>query len=137
VNSRAAERAFGLSGAQVFVLHKLAESKDRSLSLNELAEKTLTHQSSVSVVVSRLVEKSLVSRSTSKEDSRKIEIKLTSEGKKILKSTPEAAQERLIAGITQLSKTEQQKLSELLKTLIENSGLQDQVPSLFFEEEKK
>ncbi len=50
-SSRAAEKRVGLSGAQLFVLQTLGESP--GLSLNELAERTRTHQSSVSVVVTQ------------------------------------------------------------------------------------
>ena len=49
-SSRAAEERVGLSGAQLFVLQKLGEGGGASL--NELAARTRTHQSSVSVVVS-------------------------------------------------------------------------------------
>src|SRR5881296_2175368 len=45
---RAAQNELGLSGAQLFVLQELG--KTPSLSLNELAERTRTDQSSVSVV---------------------------------------------------------------------------------------
>src|SRR5437763_1011424 len=47
VSSRACEKQVGLSGAQLFVLHKLEEAP--ALSLNQLADRTRTHQSSVSV----------------------------------------------------------------------------------------
>src|ERR671938_1731164 len=53
--ARASEREAGLSAAQLFVLQQLAESPAESI--NELAARTLTHQSSVSVVVRRLVER--------------------------------------------------------------------------------
>jgi DNA-binding MarR family transcriptional regulator len=46
-SSRQAERQVGLSGAQLFVLQKLAESP--ASSVNELAARTHTHQSSVSL----------------------------------------------------------------------------------------
>jgi DNA-binding MarR family transcriptional regulator len=59
-SSRAAERRIGLSAAQLFVLRRLAETD--GLSINELAEKTFTHQSSVSVVASRLEARRLVAR---------------------------------------------------------------------------
>src|SRR6185312_321205 len=49
--TRASEDAVGLSAAQLFVLQKLDPAVP--LSLTELAARTLTHQSSVSVVVSR------------------------------------------------------------------------------------
>ena len=48
-SSRRAEQQLGITGAQLFVLEKLAAA--RALSLNELAERTHTHQSSVSTVV--------------------------------------------------------------------------------------
>src|SRR5205814_5128834 len=62
VSSRAAEQRVGLSGAQLFVLQRLAASP--AMSINDLAEGTVTHQSSVSVVRRRLVERGLVRRRT-------------------------------------------------------------------------
>src|SRR4051812_49679467 len=50
--SRHSDRVVGVSAAQLFVLQRLAGT--RGLSVNELAARTLTHQSSVSVVVSKL-----------------------------------------------------------------------------------
>ena len=60
VNTRAIELKMGISLAQLFVLQQLTERPADSL--NELAERTATHQSSVSVVVRRLVERGFVSR---------------------------------------------------------------------------
>jgi tetratricopeptide (TPR) repeat protein len=53
-SSRRAEQRLGISGAQLFVLEKLADAPSQSL--NDLAARTFTHQSSVSTVVARLVE---------------------------------------------------------------------------------
>src|SRR6185295_14617640 len=77
-SSRAAEKHAGLSGAQLFVLQAVAESP--GLSLNELAERTRTHQSSVSAVVSRLVSSGLVRRVTAEDDARRAEIRLSAAG---------------------------------------------------------
>ena len=52
--------ARGLTGAQLFVLRTAADSP--GLSVGALAERTRTHQSSVSVVVARLVEQGLLER---------------------------------------------------------------------------
>src|SRR5262245_15390338 len=93
-SSRWAERHVGLSGAQLFVLQKLAESP--SASVNELAARTHTHQSSVSTVVSRLVERGLVRRSPSATDGRSVELVLTRRGQKAAVRAPDAAQELLI-----------------------------------------
>ncbi|HTI65640.1 MAG TPA: hypothetical protein VL524_19085, partial [Gemmatimonadaceae bacterium] len=51
INTRAIELKMGISLAQLFVLQQLAEKPADSL--NELADRTATHQSSVSVVVRR------------------------------------------------------------------------------------
>ena len=48
VSARTAERRFGISGAQLFVLERLAEAS--APSVDDLAKRTLTHQSSVSLV---------------------------------------------------------------------------------------
>src|SRR5438270_3989234 len=75
INTRAIESKMGISLAQLFVLQQLAERP--ATSLNELAERTATHQSSVSVVVRRLVDGGYVSRTTSPQDKRRIEIDVT------------------------------------------------------------
>jgi hypothetical protein len=56
-SSRWAERHVGLSGAQLFVLQTLGEAP--AASVNDLAGRTHTHQSTVSMVVARLVERGL------------------------------------------------------------------------------
>src|SRR6195952_2402515 len=97
-SSRASERSIGLSAAQVFVLHRLAGAP--ALSLNELAQRTLTHQSSVSVVVSKLVRRGVVARVPSTIDARRVEIALTRRGRSLIEKVPGAApQDRLIAGL--------------------------------------
>src|SRR5690349_23944856 len=82
INTRAIELKMGISLAQLFVLQQLAERP--ASSLNELAERTATHQSSVSVVVRRLVERGLVSRTSSSSDRRRIEIAVTPAGRALL-----------------------------------------------------
>src|SRR5438046_715948 len=70
-SSRLAEATAGLSGAQLFVLRTVAESP--GLSLNDLAERTRTHQSSVSVVVTRLAHEGLVQKGAARGDARRVE----------------------------------------------------------------
>src|SRR5262249_31696851 len=80
--SRGAGREVGLGGAQLFVLQRLAGAP--ALSLNELAARTLTHQSSVSTVVSKLVRRGLVARTRADADGRRVEITLTAAGREVL-----------------------------------------------------
>ncbi len=135
VSSKNAESSLGISGAQLFVLQKLAGST--RLSLNELAKRTLTHQSSVSVVVSRLVERGLVLRTPSKADARRLELGLRAKGREFLKKAPPTTQERLIAAIDNLPQKQRVHLEALLKLVVMNAGLSEESPELFFESEKE
>jgi len=132
VSSRAAEQRVGLSGAQLFVLQCLA--RQSPCSVNELAARTATDQSSVSVVVSRLVRMGHVRRKASSSDRRRVDLSLTRSGRALLESAPEAAQDRLIASLGQLPKTDLKALSRLLAKVVVGADVSEQVPSLFFEE---
>src|SRR6476469_8322187 len=88
-SSRQAEQQLGVSGAQLFVLQRLAESPGASL--NELAARTHTHQSSVSAVVTKLVARRLVRRSKAANDARRLELSLTPAGHRLVIRAPHAA----------------------------------------------
>lgn len=122
----------GLSGAQLFVLQCLARRSP--CSVNELASFTATDQSSVSVVVSRLVTRGLVKRTPSKLDRRRVDLSLTASGRTLLAAAPEAAQDRLLAAIAQLKKSEAVQLSALLDKLVELAEVPRETVPLFFEE---
>lgn len=134
-SSRAAESELGLSGAQLLVLQFLKSGKP--LSINDLAERTQTHQSSVSVVVTKLADRGLVRRFESAEDGRKVEIGLTTAGTKILaKKSPMLAQEALFNAISELSNPQQKQLAELLRKVVESAGFANEPATLFFEDDK-
>src|SRR4051794_23625438 len=117
VASRAAEKEVGLTGAQLFVLHHLAESP--AISMNDLADRTRTHQSSVSVVVQRLVDRGLIVRERSGSDARRVELTLTAAARGLLKKSPGAAQDRLIDAVEQLPVASRQRLAKLLERLVQ------------------
>ncbi len=101
---RAAESRLGLSAAQLFVLQRLAEGPAGSMA--ELAGRTLTDASSVSVVVQRLVERGLVVRATAPDDARRTTLRLSASGKRLLAGAPRSPQLDLIASLEQLSAVE-------------------------------
>jgi len=131
-SSRDAERRVGLSGAQLFVLHALEESP--GLSMNELAARTRTHQSSVSVVVSRLTRDGLVERRTAAGDARRAEIRLSPGGRSRLHRSPRTAQERLIATVDAMPAADRARLAAALDHLVRGMSLPRERPSMFFEE---
>jgi DNA-binding MarR family transcriptional regulator len=131
--SREAEKQVGLSGAQLFVLQKLAEGG--VLSVNDLAERTHTHQSSVSVVVQRLVEAGLVDRTRSERDARQAQVSVTPAGKSALKSAPSAAQDQIIEALSKFNKRDIGQLAESLDRLVEELGIDGEAAPMLFEDE--
>ena len=134
LNTRAIERQLGISLAQLWVLQIL---KDRPAeSLNELALATATHQSSVSVVVRRLVDASLVSRATASEDKRRVRIELTEAGRNLLERAPKTVQFELMGGLQRLSPERRVQLAELMHDWLTASGLDlTEIPPMLMEEE--
>ena len=122
ISGRATEQHLGISSAQLYILQELAERPAQSI--NELAERTFTHQSSVSMVVSRLVEHRLVSRTAARADARRLSISLTPSGKALVRKAPNAAQTRLIEALRALSRSELHALAGHLSTLTEVIGSQ-------------
>jgi DNA-binding MarR family transcriptional regulator len=133
LTARDAERSAGISGAQLFVLQSLAE--ERASSLNDLADRTLTDQSSVSVVVRRLAERKLVARTASEEDARRIELSLTAAGRRLLARCPEPTQVRLVAALRRLEPTELAGLTAGLAALVREMGIEDSAARMLFDEE--
>jgi DNA-binding MarR family transcriptional regulator len=133
LGTRDTERAAGISGAQLFVLQALNERP--AASLNELAERTLTDQSSVSVVVRRLTERKLVACKVSKVDARRVELSLTAGGRRLLAKCPEPTQARLVAALERLRPAELAGLTRGLEALVRQTGITDQAPRMFFDED--
>jgi MarR family transcriptional regulator, lower aerobic nicotinate degradation pathway regulator len=130
-----AERQTGLSGAQLFVLQQLAEAPGQSL--NALAARTRTHQSSVSTVVTRLVGRGLVSRRRDPADGRRLVLDLTAAGRDLLTGAPETAQSRLIAALERLPRPALRALVANLEALVAAVGMDAEPAPLFFESSEK
>src|SRR4029079_12810887 len=131
-SSRWAEKYVGMTGAQLFVLQQLHEAPAQSL--NDLAARTHTHQSSVSTIVARLVDRGLVTRTRSPRDGRTIELHLSSRGRKLAARAPNAAQQRIIQGIRELPPARRRGLATALSTVARSMDSADREPAMFFEE---
>lgn len=127
IASRATEKSLGLSAAQFYVLQKL-QSSDRSLSLTEIAAITHTHQSSVSVVVKKLVGKGLVASKSAKDDARRLELRVTPKAKRLLETSPETIQDRLIRAIQTLTQDDADGLQGLLKKVLDAAEVSEPAP---------
>jgi DNA-binding MarR family transcriptional regulator len=132
LSARDAERGAGISGAQLFVLQTLAQRP--ASSLNDLALRTLTDQSSVSVVVGRLVDRNLVTRKASRGDARRVELRATPAGRRLLARCPEPTQARLLFALGRMSDGELESLRRGLGALVREMGIENEEPRMFFEE---
>ena len=133
-SARMAQGRTGISGAQLFVLRVLAEHP--GLSINALAERTMTHQSSVSVVVSRLLVRGLVARHPSPDDRRRQLVTLTARGRALYRTSPPVAQERIDAAVRKLSPARRQGLASGLRALARALGASPRGAAMFFEDDK-
>ncbi|HEY6141668.1 MAG TPA: MarR family transcriptional regulator [Thermoanaerobaculia bacterium] len=130
---RAAQSELGLSGAQLFVLQELG--KTPSLSLNELAERTRTDQSSVSVVVTRLVEAGFVARDRDLRDARRLVLTLTKAGAAVVRKSAPAAQERILEIVDTMSAAERKRFADAFENLVDELGAERGVPPMLFEDD--
>ncbi|MEX2154254.1 MAG: MarR family transcriptional regulator [Gemmatimonadaceae bacterium] len=113
--ARKVERQTGLSAAQLFVLDQL--SVQHPLSLNELAERTLTDRSSVSGVVDRLEDAGLVSRRSAEHDRRRAEIRITGDGRAVLNRAPPPPTQLLLDALRRLPRSSVERLGRTLAQL--------------------
>jgi len=126
------EHKLNLSSAQVFVLRSLMQKSP--LTVNELADMTRTHQSSVSMVVQKLAIKKYVRVTASPEDRRKKLVSLSSKGREILRKLPKTIQENLIHNVDKMSRKEKETLEVLLNQVLDGLTPSKKAPAMFLED---
>ncbi len=131
-SARAVEGSTGISGAQLFLLRTLANSS-AAISINELGEQTLTHQSTVSGVVSRLVERKLVRRTRATDDARRSDVAITARGRALLKAAPPTVQTQLVNGLAHMTATQRETLANALEIWLAAAGLANESAGMFHE----
>jgi DNA-binding MarR family transcriptional regulator len=125
----------GVSAAQLYVLQQL--DAYGSMSINQLAQATMTDRSSVADVVDRLAHRKLVRRGLSPEDKRRASVQLTDKGRALLAKAPQPPTAQLLAGLTRLSSGELHALATGLNRLVEELGIQDTPTTLLFESARR
>ena len=125
------ETRLGVTAAQLFVLREIA--KAGTLTVTELAQRTVTCQSSVSEVVTRLTARGLVTRGRSVEDRRRAELTLSDAGRELLTRAPESVQERLLSAFYRLPPHTRHAAMDGMKAWLDEAGLAEAEPTMFFE----
>lgn len=135
VADRAGLREHGLGASQVYVLHQLALASP--LSVNDLAERTATDQSTVSVVVAKLLEKGFVTRERAESDARRVELHLTPKGRQVVRKLPPPVQQTLVDGIDRLPRAQARRIAQSLREIERILGLDETQPPMFFADDDK
>jgi DNA-binding MarR family transcriptional regulator len=127
------ERETGLSSAQSFVLQLLRIAPAESM--NDLADRTMTDQSSVSVVVSRLESKKLAARTHSPTDARRTRVTITDAGRDLLDGKQPSVQTRLIRALECMHPDALLSLEHELTQLTALMGAAHEPPTFYFEDD--
>ena len=131
---REAQAKHGISAAQMFVLHVLGEQD--ALSLNDVAERTATDQSSASVVVQRLVDAGYVTRTPKKEDRRHVELNITARGRNVMRKSPPPAQQRILQTVAAMAPRDRKMFAAIFEEFVATMGVRGPKAPMLFEEEK-
>jgi len=126
----------GVSSAELFVLRALEEGGPAA-SLNELAARTYTDQSSASPIVERLRRRRLIRRRRSTVDARRVTIELTDTGRALLARAPAPPQEGLVMALTRLPAADRDALARGLTQLVAEMGLAHLRAAMLFEEPQR
>lgn len=123
-----------LTGAQLYVINVIGDA-DGPLSVNEVAQRTKTDQSTVSVVTTRLVNRRLLKRQRSREDTRRVELSLTPQGRALYKKAPTTvAQQKLTQAIDSLSASDAKTLIRILDRITKEMGIGEEPVRMLFED---
>ncbi|MGZ5444026.1 MAG: MarR family winged helix-turn-helix transcriptional regulator [Thermoanaerobaculia bacterium] len=129
---RAGLKEHGLGASQLYVLHEL--KRESPLSVNELARRTATDQSTVSVVVAKLIEKGFVARERSEQDARRLDLTVTAKGNRLLERLPPPIQWSIIEGVQRLPRARARALAESLEEICQVLGIADTQPPMLMDD---
>lgn len=135
-SARAIERETGVTNAQLFVLRELAECEP--LSINDIAARAMTLQSTASLLVARLVSLRLVRRTADVNDARRALISLTARGRRIADRASEPPTAQVLRALGELRPGTRRGLGDALTQLLDSMGLsRTDSPPLFERSSKR
>ena len=130
-SARAVEARTGLTNAQLFLLRQIAGSD--GLTINDLSQRTSAAQSSVSVVVARLVRAGHVKRARVVDDGRRVTLTATARGRTVVRKAPPPATERLLEALGAITGGEARAISRGIGALLARLGAGEEGAPLLFE----
>lgn len=126
------ERAYGITGPQLWALWELGRSGP--LNLKELAERMYLGGSTVVGVLDRLEARGLAERLPDPDDRRRLSIRLTPDGAKLLATAPHPAHGQLLHALQDMSGARVGGLKEATDILVHAMEADDLEAQFFFAE---
>jgi len=130
-SARAVESKTGVTNAQLLVLQQLAHAN--GLTINEIAARTMTIQSTASLVVTRLVNEGLATRERSADDGRKSVVRVTAHGRRIASTGPASPGTRLLEAIEEMAPADREALSRGIGALLKAMHVPARGATLLFD----
>jgi len=87
---REVEQTCGITGSQLWILQEVDNTP--GIGVSELADSLSIHQSTASQLVEKLVARGLINKERSKEDQRRVGLRVTEEASRLLKNAPGPAE---------------------------------------------
>lgn len=128
-SARAVEQHTGITNAQLFLVRQLRS--EGVLTINELAARSLTQQSTVSLLVQRLEAAGLVDRSRSASDARRVCVSLTAKGKRLVERAPEPPIGRMLRSLEAMQPVDVDALITGVNALLDTMHVHGDVRPLF------
>lgn len=110
------EETCGVSGSQLWLMHKIAATP--GIGVSELANETSIHQSTCSQLLNKLQKRGLVVKVRGMEDQRRVGLELSPEAHELLKKAPGPAEGVLQSALKHLNSKELDTLAGHLSGLI-------------------
>lgn len=120
---REIERTCGVTGSQLWVMQEIANTP--GIGISELAERLSIHQSTCSQLVEKLVVRKLVSKERSREDRRRVGLRLTREAAGLIKNAPGPAEGVLPEALSALTAETIHSLDASLEKVIRQLEVRD------------
>lgn len=120
---REVEQTCGVTGSQLWIMQEIANTP--GIGVSDLADKLSIHQSTCSQLVEKLVTRQLVIKERSKEDQRRVGLRMSEVASKLMSNAPGPAEGILPEALSTLPAATIQALDASLEKVIEQLQIRD------------
>lgn len=120
---RDVEQTCGVTGSQLWVMQEIANTPE--IGVSELADRLSIHQSTCSQLVEKLVARKLIIKERSRQDQRRVGLRLTEVAAQLIKNAPGPAEGILPEALRALSSEAIHNLDTSLGKVIEQLKISD------------